>query len=168
MLQNGLYWSFYCCSSILDLCTNHQDTMSPSLCTIYKCQGETSRASFKWTNHQQTVSTDTPGVDPHPTWETKLHLPVPLWDKKESNESSRQLFFFNHLPFSLWKQKKSQKKRICVGGKQTKDFGSEWKYVLMSLHVRIHFIWHVQCSPRIYSPVLPFFQYLHQSIKKGY
>ncbi len=45
--------------------------------------------------------TDAPGVDPHPTWETKLHLPVPLRDKKESNESSRQLFFFNHLPFSL-------------------------------------------------------------------
>lgn len=76
----------------LDLCTNRKDTMSPSLCTIYKCQGETSRASFKRTNHQQTVSTDTPGEEPHPNRGTKLRLPVPLRDKKESNESIRQRF----------------------------------------------------------------------------
>lgn len=78
--------------------------LSPSLCTIYKCLGETFRASFEWRNHQQTVSTNTPTHQeqtPNPTWEISLHLPVPLRDKKESNESIRQLFFFNHLPFSL-------------------------------------------------------------------
>lgn len=63
---------------------------------------------------------------PHPTWETQLHLPVPLRDKKESNESSRWLFFFPSIIYhSASEHKKSQKKRICVGGRQTKNFGSE-------------------------------------------
>lgn len=55
----------------------------------FQSQFLTDRASANCL-HQHT---DAPGVDPHPTWETELHLPVPLRDKKVLNESSRQLFF---------------------------------------------------------------------------
>lgn len=109
-----------------------------------------------------------PEQTPHPTWETKLHLPVPLRDKKESNESCRQLFFFNHLPFSLWKQKKKSEKKgfVWEGSKPRTLVVSEnmFRCLYMSGYI---FIWHVHCSPLIYSPVLPFFQYLHKSIKKS-
>lgn len=94
----------------------------------FQSQFLTDRASANCL-HQHT---DAPGVDPHPTWETELHLPVPLRDKKVLNESSRQLFFFSSSSSSSiiyhsasQSKTKVRKKRICAGGKQTKDFGSE-------------------------------------------
>lgn len=84
--------------------------------------------------------------------------------KRNQMKVAGSFFFFNHLPFSLWKQQKKSEKRICLGGKQTKDFGSEWKYVLMSLHVRIHFTTCALLStyllPR--SPFFPIFTSKHQ------
>lgn len=105
MLQNGLYWSFYCSSIwiFVQIVKIHHSHFAQ----FYKCQGETFRASSRWTNQQLTAS-NTPEVDHHPTWETKLHLPVPLRGKKESNENSRQIFFF--IYHSASESKQSQKK----------------------------------------------------------
>lgn len=154
VLQNGLYWSFYCCSSfwifiqIVKIWCHHHFAQFTSV-----------REKFpELASNGQSFSKLSSNTLADPT----LQLPVPPRDNKESNERRRRLFSFHHLPFSLWTQKKRQKTRICMGRRQTKNFGSEWKYVLMSLHVRIHFIWHVHCSSPIHAPVLPFIQYLHQ------
>lgn len=93
---------------------------------------------------------------PNPIWRTRPRLPVPLGEWKWiKNHRSRLIFFLSSVTYHSAKKKENKTTtKSCVGGKQTKDFGSEWKY--MSLHVRIHFIWHVNCS-LIYSAVLPFF-----------
>lgn len=128
---------------------------------IVKCQGETSGASFKWTKHQQTVSTNTPTQQYTPTPSGRLNsIFLSHWGIKRNQMKVAGAFFFllqssTIQPLNTKKKKKS--KKICVGGRQTKNFGSKWKYFLMSLHVKIHFIWHVHCSPPIYAPRAPFF-----------
>lgn len=88
---------------------------------------------------------------PHPTLETKLHLPVPLRDKKELNESSRRLFFF--FPSIIYhsasehKKKKVRKKRfVWEGGKPRTLVGSENMfrclymsgYILFDMCIALH------------------------------
>lgn len=85
--------------------------------------------------HQRTRSR------PHPTWETKLYLPVPLKDTKESNESSRRLFLqlSTIQPLNAKKKKKVRQKGTVYEGSEPKTLVVS-ENVLMSLHVRIHFI----------------------------
>lgn len=98
--------------------------MSPSLCTIYKCQGETSRASFKWTHHQQTVSTDTPGVDP-PT-PGRLNFIFLSHSGIKRNQMKVAGSFFSPIIYhsasesnkkQKWKKKKSEKMFVWEGSK---------------------------------------------------
>lgn len=98
----------------------------------------------KRTNRQQTVSANTPTHQQAPPH----HLPVPLRDKKESNQSSRRVFFsFNHLPFSLWTQKKSQEEGfVWEGGKPRTLVVSEnmfrclymSEYILFDMCIALH------------------------------
>lgn len=74
MLQNGLYWSFYC-SSVRNFVQVVIYDVIINLHIFYKCQGETSRTSLKWTNHQQPVSTT---ITPE-----RPQLLVPLRKKKK-------------------------------------------------------------------------------------
>lgn len=149
---------------------------------FYRCQRASEQDVKRETDFQSRSQMDEPSpptdrhthpptVDLHPTQSDGLdHVFLShLGNENESKIIEAGWFFFS-LQLPIIQPKKKENKtttKSCVGGKQTKDFGSEWKY--MSLHVRIHFIWHVNCS-LIYSAVLPFFffQYLHQSIKKVY
>lgn len=96
--------------------------LSPSLCTIYKCQGETSRASFKWTNHQQTVSTNTPThleLDPAPPGrlDSIFLSHSGIKKKKKKNQMKVAGSFFSsiiyHSASERKKVKKKKKKDLC-------------------------------------------------------
>lgn len=98
---------------------------------------ETSRTSLKWTNHQQPVSTT---IAPE-----RLDLNVQSHSgKKNKNNNNKKTsknqikvagsFFSSTVNHSASGSKVKSQIKICVGGKQTKDFGSETLQV--SLHVK--------------------------------
>lgn len=138
MLQNGLYWSFYCCSSIwifvqiVKIRCNHHFEQFTSARERLPEPAST----------PQTVSKLSPPTHPEqtptPPGRLKLHLPVPLREKKESNKSSRQLFFSSIIYHSASESKKSQKNRFCVGGSKPRTLVvSEivFRCLYMSLHL---------------------------------
>lgn len=118
MLQNGLYWSFYCCFSIWIFVQ-----IVKIRCNLYFAQFTSAGERLpEPVSNGQTISKLSPPTHqrtrsrPHPTWETKLYLPVPLKDTKESNESSRRLFLqlSTIQPLNAKKKKKSDKKELCM------------------------------------------------------
>lgn len=154
MLQNGLYWSFYC-SSVRNFVQVVIYDVIINLHIFYKCQGETSRTSLKWTNHQQPVSTT---ITPE-----RPQLLVPLRKKKKKiqttkkKKSSRQFFFFSSIVnHSASGSKTKSQIRICVGGKQTKDFGSETMFRCLYMS-KVRFHHHVNRYSSVHFPALPFF-----------
>lgn len=53
MLQNGLYWSFYYCSSIWIFIQIVKLGCFHHFAQFYNCQGETSRGHIDWKNHEK-------------------------------------------------------------------------------------------------------------------
>lgn len=113
MLENGLYWSFYCCSSIWIFvqivtirCPHHNLQVSGRGFWSWFQMDKASAHSLH--QHRRTSR-------PHSTWRLNS-LPVQLKDKKELNESSRRLFFF--LPSIIYHSASEHK---IKSGKKKKD-----------------------------------------------
>lgn len=115
MLQNGLYWSFYCCSSIGIFIQIVKLGCYHHFAQFYKCQGETSSTSFKWTNHRQTAVNTKNRPPPHLGDSTTTFSSTQEEKKKDQIKVAGSFFFFfNCQPFSLRKAKtKVIKQDLC-------------------------------------------------------
>lgn len=96
MLQNGLYWSFYCSSIWIFVQTVEGSGEGPAGGGGWSGERLLEQILAKWTTHQRAVTSNTL-MKPRPH-----HLPLPrkIKKKKNSNQSSRRLFSFSLLQSS--------------------------------------------------------------------
>lgn len=113
MLQNGLYWSFYCCSSIWIFIQICQDTRFPSLHNFTRARERLPEP----VSNGQTISKRSPPTHQHtrsrpPPHMGELHLSVPLGDKRNQMKVGS---FSRHSTVQPLKKnnKKARKKRMC-------------------------------------------------------
>lgn len=165
MLQNGLYWSFYCCSSVWSfvqivkiLCRHH-------FAKFYKCQGETSRASFKWTNISKLSPHRHTGSRPIPTPPGRSNIIFLSHSGIKRNQIKVAGNIFSSI---LYHSAKTNKKNVWEESKPRTSAVNENMFQYLYMSEYIYFDMFI-ALPLSYSPLLPFYlQYLHQSIKKVY